>query len=307
MCQSDPQLMSNAIWRSRAQSHRRKAEEWTRPYRSRRTQGELHPVHDFLFIYYRFAPAQLEQWHPGFNVFLEADSFNGGYSEKHYSHNGTALFQDAGKIDAKVRKRLKWSLNLCRAVEKRPAQLSCFGMHEWAMVYQGGPQGRPRHEGTLPLRLSQAEIDNLVREQLNCCSHFDAFRFFTDTAKPLNRKQPAQDTRLQNEQPGCVHTNMDLYKWTAKSMPWVGSDLLWETFEYAVRCREIDMRASPYNCTSLGLQPIRIETPEGRAEYKYEQSALSEAGKPLRRRLITLLEEVLESAKPVEAVSLRLV
>jgi hypothetical protein len=203
------------------------------------------------------------------------------------------LHLDPSKIDPKARKRLQWSLDLCRSIKNKPAQFSCFGMHEWAMVYQGGPEGRPRHEGKLPMRLSQAEIDAIVERQPTCCSHFDAFRFFTETAKPFNKINPTQDMRLINEQQGCLHTNMDLYKWTAKAMPWVGSDLLWDTFEYAMRCREIDMRASPYDCSSLGLEPIRIETDAGREEYEREQRALTEAGKPLRARLIGTLEAVL--------------
>ena len=96
-----------------------------------------------------------------------------------------------------------------------------------------------------------------------------------------------------NEQSGCLHTNMDLYKWTAKAMPWVGSKLLWDTFEYAMRCREIDMRASPYDCTSLGFTAIPIETEAGREAYEREQRALTEAGKPLRARLIAALEALL--------------
>ena len=281
------------VWQQYARAHRCKVEQWTLPYRLRRTQGKLHPVHDFLFIYYRFTPGQLEQWHPQLGTCLETSEPIPNYSEKHYSHDGNVLFQDPEKIDSKARKRLQWSLDLCRSVDQRPAQFHCFGLHEWAMVYEGGPEGRPRHEGTLELRLPQAEIDALVREHRTCCSHFDAFRFFTDTAQPFNHTQPTRDSRLQNEQSGCLHANMDLYKWTAKSMPWVGSDLLWETFEYAVRCREIDMRASPYDCTPLGLQPIPIETPEGRAEYEHEQRTLASDGKPLRTRLMAALEAVL--------------
>lgn len=294
MTSINQQITPIAVWQKTARAHRCRAEGWTLPYRSRRTQGKLHPVHDFLFIYYRFAPSQLEQWHPSLGTCLEISEPPPEYSEKYYSHNGSVLFQDPGKIDIKSRKRLEWCLGLCRSVEKRPPQFRCFGMHEWAMVYQGGPEGHPRHKGTLALRLPQKQIDELVRDQLACCSHFDAFRFFTDTAKSFNRIHPTQDARLHNEQAGCLHANMDLYKWTAKSMPWAGSDLLWETFEYAVRCREIDMRASPYDCTVLGLRPIRVETPDGRAEYEQEQRQLTETGRPLRRRLIEVLEAVLQ-------------
>lgn len=290
---SVPPMMPYAEWQAIAKTHRKRVEKWTIPYRSRRTKGQLHPVHDFLFIYYRFAPAQLEHWHPEFGIAIEAPQTLKEYSEKYYSHNKQTLFLDADKIDKKSYKRLKWSLMLCRAVEQRPAQFGCFGMHEWAMVYQGGPEGRPRHEGKLALRLPQETIDALVENHLICCSHFDAFRFFTDTAKPFNKVFPTQDSRLHNEQTGCLHTNMDLYKWAAKSMPWVGSALLWDTFSYAVQCREIDMRASPYDCTPMSLEPIRIETKEGRAEYEREQRKLAKIGQPLRTRLINALEAVL--------------
>ena len=281
-------------WQADALAHRLRAEKWTTPYRSRRAAGKMHPSHDFIFIYYQFAPALLENWHPGLRVAFEAPKSSKGFNEKFYTHAGDTLFLDLTKLDSKARKRLQWILDLCRATQDRPAQFGCFGMHEWAMVYQGGPEGRPRHEGKLPMRLTQPEIDAVVESRPICCSHFDAFRFFTDTAKPFNELQPEQDTRMQFEQTGCLHTNMDLYKWTAKCMPWVGSELLWEAFEFAIKCRKLDMRASPYDCTSLGYEPILIETEAGRDEYERQQRALTAEAKPLRARLISALETILE-------------
>ena len=40
-------------------------------------------------------------------------------------------------------------------------------------------------------------------------------------------------------------------------------------------------------------KPIRIETEAGRAAYEQEQRALTEAGKPLRARLIAALQDLL--------------
>ncbi|CAA6676856.1 MULTISPECIES: 3-methyladenine DNA glycosylase [unclassified Lentimonas] len=296
MPETEQPALPYATWQPTAQAHLKKAQQWTLPYRSRRASGTMHPSYDFIFIYFRFAPALLEGWHPGLGVTFEAPEDIEGYSEKYYTRMGNTLSLDPSKLDAKARKRLQWQLDLCRSIQRKPAQFSCYGMHEWAMVYQGGPEGRPRHEGKLPMRLSQAEIDTIVERQPTCCSHFDAFRFFTETAKPFNKLNPTQDERMQNEQPGCLHTNMDLYKWTAKAMPWVGSNLLWDTFQYAIRCREIDMRASPYDCSALGFEAIYIETESGREEYQREQRALTEAGKPLRARLIATLEALLELA-----------
>ena len=291
----EPEIcLSVEDWKQRVAAHRARAEVWTRPFRERRSRGNLHPVFDFLFIYYRFPPSQLENWHPAWGTALESDSGDGTFSPAYYSKAGNRCYLDASKIDSKTRKRLLWTRDLCQATQMRPPQFGCFGMHEWAMVYKGGPEGRPRHEGTLPLRLPQSEIDAIVEQRPICCSHFDAFRFFTATAMPMNRIQPTHDTRVANEQSGCLHTNMDLYKWTAKAMPWVGSDLLWETFEFAVRCREVDMRASPYDCGRLGYTPIPIETESGRAEYEQIQRELTETARPLRARLIQVLGSMLK-------------
>jgi hypothetical protein len=87
------------------------------------------------------------------------------------------------------------------------------------------------------------------------------------------------------DQPGCLHVNMDLYKWAYKFSPWVSSELIWDCFCLAARTREIDMRASPYDLRSQGFAPIRIETAEGRKEYEGEQRAILSAAVPLRKRL----------------------
>lgn len=291
--ENELQPLPREVWTARAETHRKRAEQWTQPYRARRAAGKMHPVYDFLFIYYRFAPAQLEAWHPGMGYLLEGAALGSPYSAKAYSAFVDGIALDPIKLDRKVQKRLRWSLNLLEATQARPPQFSCYGMHEWAMVYQGGPEGRPRHEGSLPLRLGQAGTDRVVENQPICCSHFDAFRFFTETAMPMNKVQPQQDTRMANEQPGCLHTNMDLYKWSAKCAPWISSDLIWEAYEFAIQCRIVDMRASPYDCTELGYEPIPIETPTGRIQYVQAQHELAAAARPIRQKIIEALKAVL--------------
>jgi hypothetical protein len=149
------------------------------------------------------------------------------------------------------------------------------------MVYQCKT---PRHAG-VPLRLSGTEIDRVVEDADLRCTHYDAFRFFTPEARPLNAFQPVLETRLDMEQGGCLHTNMDLYKWAGKLLPWCGSDLIGECFANAWTARQLDMRASPYELRALGYEPIPIETPEGRAEYETLQRRLAEASGALRQRL----------------------
>ena len=86
---------------------------------------------------------------------------------------------------------------------------------------------------------------------------------------------------------------MDLYKLAAQCMPWVGSELLWKSFEFAIRARELDMQASAYDCSSLGYDAIPVETAEGRAIYERRQRELSETARPIRAELIERLEQVL--------------
>ena len=110
----------------------------------------------------------------------------------------------------------------------------------------------------------------------------------------MNRLQPDLDSRVSLEQPGCVHANMDLYKWAAKSMPWIGSELLFDCFELAIRLRDLDMRASPYDLRDWGRDPIKIETAEGRRIYEIKQKQMAAEAVPLRERLIAALRTLEE-------------
>ena len=82
--------------------------------------------------------------------------------------------------------------------------------------------------------------------------------------------------QVENEQPGCLHANMDVYHWAYKLSPLVPSEVIADCFAFAREVRTLDMRASPYDLTSLDLEPLQIETPEGRAEYIRHQRDLRE-------------------------------
>lgn len=274
-------LLSRDSWLNAVAQHRRIVSRYTTPYRERRGGGGSHPVYDFLFTYYTYSTRKLEQWHPGFGVELEYDSSWGDYFNP-------ALYElRNGYIRLRTikRKQLEQALKvkeLFEVIDSRPARFACFGLHEWAMVYRSEDV---RHNA-YPLRLSPEEIAEFCERQTICCSHFDAFRFFTEPAKPLNVLQPTDVSRLSFEQGGCLHVNMDLYKWAYKLSPMISSDLLRDSFMLAVRTREIDMRASPYDLESLGFSPIRVETEEGRREYVLLQREISEIGGALRQRFL---------------------
>lgn len=284
MTTQPPTLLSAAEWQARAESHRQRAERWTLPARDRRSRGVPHPIDDFLFTYYSYSFAKLEVWHPPQDVALEeVEELPEAFSRSPYRVEDGRVIRDISELAEKERQRLRWTRELLVATRDRAPNFACHGLHEWAMVYRGK---EVRHEKTTPLRLPQEAIDTLVESRPIVCSHFDAFRFFAEDARPLNRLRPTFDERAGFEQPACIHANMDLYKWASKAMPWIGSELLLESFEVAVELRDLDMRASPYDLSAWGREPVRIETPDGRKLYEQEQRAMALKAAIVRDRLI---------------------
>jgi hypothetical protein len=277
-----PVVLDGPVWRARAAAHRARVGRWTEPHRSRRRRGEPHPVLDFLFTYYSLRPARLEQWLPGPGVLLlDADEL---LDVPGHVREGRGVRLDPGALPERVARTAGFVHDLLAATAARPARLGCFGLHEWAMVYR---TDAPRH-GQVPLRLGRAGTDAVVESLPVHCTHHDAFRFFTEAARPLNALQPTRAEQVANEQPGCLHATMDLYKWAYKLSPATPADLLADCFELAVEVRELDMRASPYDLADLGYPPVRIETPAGRAEYARTQGALARRAAPMRARLVEL-------------------
>ncbi|MGJ8726717.1 MAG: 3-methyladenine DNA glycosylase [Roseibacillus sp.] len=285
-------LTAPAVWQPRADAHRQALAPITSAYRKRKAQGTLHPVHDFLFSYYSYTAGKLEQWHPAVGETLALDASSAHlFTQRHYRRDGDAVTLDVSILRPKDLERLRFSRRLLELTASRPPNFGCYGLHEWAMVYQSD---NPRHRERAPLRLSPEEIARFVKSQPLACSHFDAVRFFTPAALPLNRLQPSLMTREDFEQPGCVHANMDLYKWSFKAMPWVGSDLLRKTFMLALELRELDMRASPYDLSEYGYHPIAIETSAGRAKYVKIQQLLANRAASLRVEVMKALDSLFE-------------
>src|SRR5690349_13197154 len=264
--------LEEAVWRARATAHEARVDALVGDHLARRRRGVRHPVHDFLFTYYSFRPAQLRRWSPGFGVRLAG---------------GPATPTPA---DVTARRDLIAGTHaLLVATAARPAHLGCFGLHEWAMVYRSD---EVRHAG-YPLRLGATGTDDVVESHRIACSHFDAYRFFTEPARPLNALSPGSGDRPAYEQPGCLHAGMDLYKHAFRLSPLIASELVADCFELARDIRVLDMRASPYDLADLGYEPVPIETPPGRAEYTAAQRGFADRAAPLRRRLIEIVDAAL--------------
>lgn len=286
-------------WREAKAAHEARVAELTRDHLHRRSRGQRHPVWDFMFDYYPIKPGQLRRWSPGIGVDLPDATAADIRHLKYFTLDGqdasadtdtatsTARMDVAAYVD-KRGKTVVYIGNLLRATRANPAHFDCFGLHEWAMVYR-----QPEHRHPEPLRLGQAGTDEVVDSHTVRCTHFDAFRFFTPDAAPLNEFAPTRATQPNCEQVGCLHANMDLYKWASKLGEAVPGDLWLDTFELACAARELDMRAAPYDLRDWGFEPIRIETPEGKAEYVRQQREISARADVLRGRLLEVVDAVL--------------
>ncbi|GAB3153881.1 hypothetical protein GCM10027290_47500 [Micromonospora sonneratiae] len=285
-------VLDAPTWQTRRQAHEQRVDAWLAPHLQRRRSGVKHPVEDFLFTYYSHRPAQLRRWHPGAGVTLrDADPAEFG---RDYRETSVGLTLDTDGVRQRRADSIAWIRALLVATAGRPAQFGCFGMHEWAMVYRQ-TQEELRHNAW-PLRLSPAETARTVEVNRVRCSHFDAYRFFTEPARPLNLLNPTRETQHDNEQPGCLHANMDLYRWAYKLSPLVPSELVADAFALARDVRTLDMQASPYDLAALGYPPVRVETAAGRAEYVAAQRDFSDRATPLRTRLIAECDRLVDAS-----------
>lgn len=291
---TEPMLLAESDWRARAAAHDARVRVWTDPHQARASRGEKHPVYDFLFHYYAFRPAWLRRWHPGPDIALTGESTREFLRWSEYRAivlPGDTPAVALGPLTEKRRTYVVWLRELLRAMQARPAFFGCYGLHEWAMVYSQTPE-EIRHN-SLPLRFPPDEIARVVESSPITCSHFDAFRFFTVPARPLNRLSPTRETIPQLEQRGCLHANMDLYKWSSKLAPFAPSELVADCFALAWDIREVDMRASPYDVRPLGLASIPVETAAGRADYEALQRTFTARADLLRTQLIALCDRLL--------------
>jgi len=302
------QVLPAGAWKDREAAHQARVGRYAGPYLARRSAGKKHPVEDFLFTYYTQKPGQLLRWHPGAGVVLTGSEAAARSGWKYYRMlddgdlaaaglpAGTpAVTVDRTAFLAERTEALQFAGIILHGTAKRPAQFGCFGLHEWAMVYHQD-KFELRHE-YLQLRLGSAGTDRVVEDNRIRCSHFDAFRFYTPDATPLNELTPSRDNQRSMEQPGCLHANMDLYKWAYKLSPALPSELVMDCFELSWRVRAMDMQASPYDLEEWGYPPIPIETPAGKAEYVEHQREFSREAQELRTRLLDALAPLMDEVR----------
>ncbi len=293
------EVLAEQHWRALEAAHAERVDAATADHRTRGADGRPHPVEDFLFRYYSHTPGRLRRWHPGAGVRLEGAAGDPRAGWRHHRVVGAGVELDTTSFLGQRERTVHFVCDLLVATQSRPPRLGCFGLHEWAMVHRL-PEDELRHRGW-PLRLGAAGTDAVVEQQVLRCTHADAFRFFTPTARPFNTLQPTRADQVTLEQPGCLHAGMDVYKWCFKLAPLVPSDLTADAFDLAREIRVLDMQASPYDLTELGYEPVPVETPEGRSEYARRQAGFARRSNTLRRRLLAVLDAVTSPSEDVIA------
>lgn len=294
--------MERSAWEAAMNEHEARFETFVAPHVRRRSRHEKDPVADFLFEYYRFRPAHLQRWHPGTGILLidaDAERFpeRDGYVQ---TARGRVQIPTAAVLGTNLDRfetGTKWMLSLLEATQGRPPRFGCFGLHEWAMLYRSDDQ---RH-AEVSLRVSPETLASVVETAGLRCTHFDAFRFFTEKARPLNPKQLSHLDMVDFEQPGCLHANMDVYRWAFKRSPWVPSTLILDAFLLAMEIRHLDMASSPYDLRDQGIAAVRVETREGQDLFMQQQRAFSEQARPLRAALIDELRFLLQQLASLHA------
>jgi hypothetical protein len=275
-------------WQRRRAAHAARVRPWVEDRLRRAARGQKHPVYDFLFEYYAFRPAHLIRWSPGFGVRL-ADATPGETDwPHHFRPHGCELLIPAESFPPPRHEYLAWAVRFLEEVVARPPSFACYGLHEWAMLYR---TGEVRH-AHVPLRVTPDTIAAVVDTQGLRCTHFDAFRFFSAAARPRNRLVLTRAESPKNDQAGCIHANMDLYKLAFALAPYSSAELTADAFLLAIAAREIDMRASPYDLGEYGFSPIAIETRDGRDEYVHEQQDLASKATTLRFRVLEVYQSL---------------
>lgn len=287
-----------ATWRAAAEAHRERVLKLV--HGSVRVDP-AHPVFNFLFKYYSFDAKLLLRYSAGSGSLLLGAPADDPvlWTGRGWRHTQRGGFVDPALVKPSTRRAAREAARVMRLSSGRSPHLNCYGLHEWAMLYAPpGAAAAPRRHQELPLRLGQAELNAVVESHPLKCTHFDAFRFFTPEAAPLNTVSPTPSRAAQPllEQPGCVHASMDLFRYGLKLFPWVPAELLADTLELAIAARVLDMRASPYDLSAypadaargpgFDFSPVRIETEEGRRLYQREQAGLALRAAPLRRRML---------------------
>jgi hypothetical protein len=194
-------------WTARADAYAARVDMFVAPHVERARAGEADPVWDFLFSYYSLRPGQLRCWHPGYGMRLAGSQAIRRYrGRRGYTADGVGVTVSQTYLRSRL-DTISFVARLLRTTARRPARLSCFGLHEWAMVYH---DGAVRHQ-RVPLRLGGAGTDTVVHAEiagpLGCSRSGSSVLTLKPTCCPAMRARPAAPPNSTGSSPvACTPT-----------------------------------------------------------------------------------------------------
>lgn len=189
--------LPEAVWRECAAAHEARVRPWVDSRLVRRAAGQSDPVDDFLFTYLLVPSPPAPHLAPRAQHGL-CGTYSARAPVQARAHKDRRRRNGRSEPFVNRLPSARWIDRLLRATLDRAPVFGCFRMHEWAMVYRTEPAD-VRHS-PWPLRLSPAEIATAVEDVGARCTHFDAFRFFTEATRPHNTQQLTRADQLSAEQ-----------------------------------------------------------------------------------------------------------
>lgn len=156
-------VVKREIWLEARARHQELLHPWCIARQKRASLGIPHPVYDFLFDYYSYRPAHLLRWSPGADIAIDITGGDGADLDWKdelspiVGEESESVAINSEGFPAHRRTYLEWAIKYLIATKNRPSVFSCFGLHEWAMLFKSK---QTRHTN-LPLRLPLWEINRV--------------------------------------------------------------------------------------------------------------------------------------------------
>ena len=123
-------------WKHERDRHIRRINSILGDYLIKKEHQVKNPILDFLFEYYTFRPGLLIRWSPGYQMTLEKMAFKDIEDLVEIRCLPDGMRIDPSAFPTHRVASLDWVIQLIEVTMSRAPSFGCFGMHEWAMVYQ---------------------------------------------------------------------------------------------------------------------------------------------------------------------------
>ena len=207
------EVLAEEVWRARRTAHERRVDELDHAAPRTAAARREAPVEDFLFDYYSYRPGQLRRWHPGAGVTLSGESAHEYLRQPGYVETPDGITLDVDAFLARRGDTVRWVHDLLRRTAERPATsaVSACTSGRWSKA-----ASRRRTAQRLATTSHAREAGRDRRGARRPVQPLRRVPFLHRAGAAANVLRPARETQHELEQGGCLHANMDLYKWAYK-------------------------------------------------------------------------------------------